>query len=302
MLLNVFGATSLETWVTGLRTEHDRRAVLGGDRHPRVGDDHAAHAAQDAGRLAGSGGARSALRLDRVPARHGRAVADGHLPDVPAELHLGRRGDAAGGDVPPHGAPPPRSARAGQLRADRAAGRGRHGRSVARPPPAAGARRGDQAGAAVDAGRERVGGARSAAPVRARGPGHGDAQLAAHHPAVRLRRGQRRQLLLRDGAAQRPRPRVARPRVRPAAARPRDVHAAAGLSLARRSARARAGASRREARQHLRVPHGPRLRLRQGARLRPGADPQGRSGAGGDRDAAHRGALDRHARRTWRRK
>ena len=42
-----------------------------------------------------------------------------------------------------------------------------------------------------------------AAPVRARGAGHGRAELAAHDPAVRLRRHRRPHVLLRDGAARR---------------------------------------------------------------------------------------------------
>ena len=43
-------------------------------------------------------------------------------------------------------------------------------------------------------------------------------------------------------------------------------------SLARRRARARPRPSRHQAGQHLCLPHGARLRLRQGARLRPGQD------------------------------
>ena len=46
-------------------------------------------------------------------------------------------------------------------------------------------------------------GRRAGAAVPARGPGRGDAPLAPHHPPLRLRRHQRRHLLLRDGAAQR---------------------------------------------------------------------------------------------------
>ena len=57
--------------------------------------------------------------------------------------------------------------------------------------------------------------------VRARGAGHRRAQLAAHDPGVRLRHHGGRHVLLRDGAARRPRPRVAGARVRPAAGRAR---------------------------------------------------------------------------------
>ena len=46
--------------------------------------------------------------------------------------------------------------------------------------------------------------------------------------------------------------------------------AAAGVPFARRRARARPRPSRHQAGQHLRLPDGPRLRLREGARFRPG--------------------------------
>ncbi len=95
--------------------------------------------------------------------------------------------------------------------------------------------------------------------VRTRGADHRDAHLAEHDSALRFRDCRRRLFLLRDGAADRPRPRIARPAVRSDARRARDVPAAAGVSLAGGGARARPGASRREARQHLRLPHGPRL-------------------------------------------
>ena len=61
--------------------------------------------------------------------------------------------------------------------------------------------------------------------------------LAAHRRALRLRRRRRRRVLLRDGAARRPRPRHARQPLRPAAARARHPHAPPGLPLARRSPR-----------------------------------------------------------------
>ena len=65
-----------------------------------------------------------------------------------------------------------------------------------------------------------------------------------------------------------------------------DLPAAPGVPLAGRCARARAGASRHQAGQHLCLPHGPRLRLRQGARLRAGQDS---------------GGPDARGRRRWRR-
>ena len=55
--------------------------------------------------------------------------------------------------------------------------------------------------------------------LRARGAGDRRAELAAHDSRLRLRRHRRRHLLLRDGAAGRPRPRVAGARVRAAAGR-----------------------------------------------------------------------------------
>ncbi len=48
------------------------------------------------------------------------------------------------------------------------------------------------------------------------------------------------------------------------------VPAAAGVPLAGRRARARHGAPRHQAGEHLRLPHGARVRFREGARLRPG--------------------------------
>ena len=82
--------------------------------------------------------------------------------------------------------------------------------------------------------------------------------------------------LLRDGAARRHEPRALRLSVRPDRAAARRALAAAGVSFAGRGARARAGPSRHQARQPVRVPLRPRRRLRQGARLRADA---GRRGA-----------------------
>ena len=79
---------------------------------------------------------------------------------------------------------------------------------------------------------------RAALPPRGRGGGQ--PALAAHGGALRLRRDRRRHALLRDGAAGRARPRVARAPARAAAGEPRDPHPAPGLRLARRGARPRA--------------------------------------------------------------
>ena len=114
-------------------------------------------------------------------------------------------------------------ARAGQLQAGGAARAGRHGRSVARRASAAGAAGGDQADSAV-AHRPMpadgvVGGRRAA--VRARSAGDREPAIAAHRQAVRLRRRRRRRVLLRDGAARRPRRRDARAAFRARAGRAR---------------------------------------------------------------------------------
>ena len=113
-----------------------------------------------------------------------------HVRALHAQLRLRRRGDAA--VARPAAARPPaaRGAGAGQLPAGRAARPRRHGRGVARRAPAAGAQRGDQAGAARScSARSNEAEARiDAAPVRARGAGDGGAELAAHDSRVRLRR------------------------------------------------------------------------------------------------------------------
>ena len=90
-------------------------------------------------------------------------------------------------------------------------------------------------------------------------------------------------LLLRDGTARRARSRIAGARVRPAAGRARGLSAAAGLPLARRRARARPRPSRHQTRQHLRLPDGARVRLREGAGFRSGEAEQRRTRRNGCR-------------------
>ena len=80
--------------------------------------------------------------------------------------------------------------------------------------------------------------------------------------------GRRRPVLLRHGTPGRPRFGILCEGVRTDPRRSNDVPAAAGLPLARRSARARLDPSRYQTGQHLRVPDGARLRLHQGARFR----------------------------------
>ena len=88
----------------------------------------------------------------------------------------------------------------------------------------------------------------------------------------------------------------------PAAARAGGAPAPAGLPLAGRGARARADPSRRQARQHLSLPPRPRVRLRQGARLRAGEvrsgriDPRHHQGLRG----AHHRHAGLHGARRWR--
>ena len=116
-----------------------------------------------------------------------------HVRDVHAQLLVRGRRRGAVAHVPEDGTAPEGGARARQLRAGGAAGRGRHGRGVARAAPAARAARGHQADPPGDAGGGTEADARDhAAPLRARGAGHGRAHLAAHDPAVRLRRHRRR--------------------------------------------------------------------------------------------------------------
>ena len=157
-------------------------------------------------------------------------------------------------------------ARAGELPPGGEARRGRDGGGLASPASHAGTARRDQADPAL-AGRgwpcRSVGGGRP--PVRARGPGHRPPPLAPHGGAVRLRDGRRRRVLLRHGAARRPRCRLAAPPLRADPARAGHLPAAPGLPLALRGAVVRPGASRHQAREHLPLP------LRRGVRLREGA-------------------------------
>ena len=89
-----------------------------------------------------------------------------------------------------------------------------------------------------------------------------------HDHPLRLRPHTRRHFLLRDGISRRPDPRPAGETIRRATGGPGHFHPAAGLRLARRSARHWLGASRYQAGQ--RVPDTARRRagLRQSARLR----------------------------------
>ena len=120
----------------------------------------------------------------------------------------------------------------------------------------------------VDAGcaRRRLRG--GAAPLRARSAGHRQPSIAAHGRTVRLRRGRRRHLLLRDGAARRTRRRRAREAHRAGAGRARHPPAPPDLPLAVGGRVMRSRAPRHQAREHLSLPLRRGLRLREGPRFR----------------------------------
>ena len=160
-----------------------------------------------------------------------------------------------------------RSARARQLPAGGTPWRRGYGRGLARATPAARPSGGHQAHPHLRVGRCRRFG-RCHSTLRARGAGDCGSLVAAYRSAVRLRRGRRRELLLRDGAAGRPGFGDARSTARSAAGRTRDLSDAAGMPLAVRSRGTRVGTSRHQAGQPLRVPVRRRIRLREGARFR----------------------------------
>ena len=136
----------LNTLVGSPTVEDHRAPVLDHDPHPDFVDDHAEHAAQDADRVARrrvDGSARrsgsrtcAVFRCRRSPAR---------IVLLHAELRVRDRRHAAVAPPAAHRPPAARSAGSRQLPADRTARPRRHGRSLAGPASAAGARRGDQA-------------------------------------------------------------------------------------------------------------------------------------------------------------
>ena len=131
--------------------------------------------------------------------------------------------------------------------------------------------------------------ARPALPPR--GTGHGGPAVAAHRSALRLRRQRQRLLLLRHGAARRPRPAPHRQTLRTSTLRARDHAHAAGVPVTRRSTRARPRASRHQAGQPVRHRAPTRVRLPEGPGFR---DRQGSTRPGGD-DAHGPGSAARHA-------
>ena len=159
-----------------------------------------------------------------------------------------------------------RGARAGELPAGGATRPGWHGRGLACPPSSPRASRGDQADSNERCGAAAFG--RRHEPIRAGGPRHGQPLIAAHRAALRLRRRRRRDVLLRHGASERPRPGDAGRAAWSAASRTGDLSAPPGVPVAGRGRVVRPRASRHQAGEPVRVPLRRRRRFRQGPRLR----------------------------------
>ena len=184
-------------------------AVVDHQPDSRPLDDRADDDAADARGLTGGRVDGSARRLVRTSARPADADVRRDDAAVPAELHRGvHRGDS-GQDPASHQPPPARGAGDGQLSADRAARPRRHGRGVARASiacsratPRSRLVRPEMLGAGSAADGQTI-----AAPLRTRSAGDRGAQLAAHDSRLRLRHDRRGHVLLRDGAARRPRSR-----------------------------------------------------------------------------------------------
>ena len=188
MLVNAAGIALLNTWVTAPTTETLRRLSWITIVILDLLDDHAEHAEEDAGGVAGGGLDGPARRLDRPPARLPGAFAAQHARPLPAQLFVRRRRRRPGALSAAHGPAAARGRGSGQLSADGAARPRRHGRGLAGAAPAARPPRGHQAHTARSARRgQRRRSEAHDAPVRARGTGDRGAQLPAHHSAVRLR-------------------------------------------------------------------------------------------------------------------
>src|SRR2546422_11419301 len=86
---------------------------------------------------------------------------------------------------------------------------------------------------------------------RSRGPGDRPPPLTPHGGALRFRDGRRRRLLLRDGAARRPRCGLATAALRANPARTGHLPAAPGVSLAVGGPVVRLGASRHQDRKSV---------------------------------------------------
>src|SRR5690349_2809815 len=183
-------------------------------------------------------------------------------------------------------------ARAGELLPGGKARRGRDGRGVASAPSDAGTARRHQAHSSIRCrGRAPRGVHGGAPPIRARSPGDRAPPVTPYGGALRFRNRRGRRVLLRDGAARRPRRRLAPAALRAHPARAGHLPPAAGVSLAVGGPVLWPGASRHQAREHLRLPLRRRIRLRKGAGFRDRANgPRCR----GDEHGAHAGE-----RRSW---
>ncbi len=116
------------------------------------------------------------------------------------------------------------------------------------------------------------GGRHGGGPVQTRSQRDRQAAVAAHRLSLRLRRRQRRAVLLRDGAAGWHQPAGTGRRLRSAGTRSGRPRAVPDVRVAPRGARARPGAPGPEAVERHGVPGGPHVRLRQGAGLWAGQD------------------------------
>ncbi len=182
-----------------------------------------------------------------LPPRGGHGLCGG-----PRGLPAGHRGQARAG--------------AGELPPGGEARRGGDGGGLASPTSHAGEARRHQAHPALlRRGRACRSVGRSSPPIRARSPGDRPPPLAPYRGALRFRRCGRRRLLLRHGAARRPRCRLAAPALRANPARAGHLPASPGLSLAVGGPVMRPGSSRHQTREHLPLP------VRRGVRLREGA-------------------------------
>ena len=271
----------------------DWTAFLDGRTHPGIGDDHAAHAAKDAGRLAGGGGARAVLRLDRVPAGMDAPSPTitflMYLPNfiwacvatLPAAMfqRMGRRIREAR-ELGSYELIE-RLARAGWAKCGAAATA--YWR-VTRPSSWSGIECSARASRLRTQLRRFEREAQATATLNSQHTirlfDFGAANDGSFYYVMELLNGRDLESLVNDSARCR---------------RPARCTCSARSAFAGRSACARAGASRHEAGQHLRVPHGlstSSSRSSTSAWCRPA----GRSGAGDHRNAAYGGALDRHAR------
>ena len=228
------------------------------------------------------------VRCHLTQAGPGTVLLRADLP-LPPRCRHGLRGRSCG-LLPGHrGQARPR---AGELLPGGKARRGRDGRGVASAPSDASTARRHQAHSSIRCrGRAPRGVHGGAPPIRARSPGDRAPPVTPYGGALRFRNRRRRRVLLRDGAARRPRRRLAPAALRAHPARAGHLPPAPGVSLAVGGPVLWPGASRHQAREHLRLPLRRRIRLRKGAGFRDRANGPRCSG---DEHGAHAGE-----RRSW---